>query len=310
MKEQKSEIRNPNSEIYHVPVLLSESIEGLKIKNGGVYVDATYGGGGHAKTILEKLGEGKLFAFDQDADAVKNIIDDERLLFVNQNFRQLKKMLRVNGINEVDGILADLGVSSHQIDEASRGFAHRFDAQLDMRMDQHASKTAHDVINRYNAVELQRVFGEYGEVRNAKTLAIKIEAAKFEKPIQSIEEFISVISTCIIGNRNRYLSQVFQALRIEVNDELNALQDFLEQSKTVLKKGGRMVVISYHSLEDRLVKNFIRNGNAVGEDEKDDFGNITKYFLPFNKKPIEASEEEIKLNPRARSAKLRIAEKI
>jgi 16S rRNA (cytosine1402-N4)-methyltransferase len=296
--------------MYHVPVLLRESIEGLKIKSDGMYVDATFGGGGHAKAILGKLTTGKLFAFDQDEEAAKNVMDDERVVFINQNFRHLKKMLRVQGVTQVDGILADLGVSSYQVDTAGRGFAHRLEGKLDMRMDVHAGKTAVEILNTYSAAQLQKIFSEFGEVRNAKTLAEKIVEARSGQPFETIDGFVKTIEPCIKGNPNRYLSQVFQALRIEVNDELNALSDFLEQTKSVLKVGGRLVVISYHSLEDRIVKNFIRSGNAEGLDVKDDFGNKEIFFHSINKKPIGSSAEEIKTNPRARSAKLRIAEKV
>ncbi len=296
--------------MYHTPVLLSEAIEGLKIKSDGLYVDATFGGGGHAKAILEKLNKGKLFALDQDEAAAENVIKDERLIFINQNFRHLKKMLRVHGVTKVDGVLADLGVSSFQIDTSSRGFAHRFEGKLDMRMDEQSGKTAAQILNSYSVNELQKIFSEYGEVRNAKTLAEKIVEVRSEKKLSTIEDFIEAIDLCIKGNRNRYLSQVFQALRIEVNDELNTLKDFLDQTKEVLNGGGRLVVISYHSLEDRIVKNFIRSGNAQGIEVKDDFGNSEKVFQPINKKLIEATEEEIKKNPRARSAKMRVAERI
>lgn len=296
--------------MFHVPVLLRESVDGLNIKSNGVYVDATFGGGGHAKAILGKLQEGKLFAFDQDETAVKNAMEDERLVFINKNFRHLKKMLRVFGVTEVDGILADLGISSYQVDTINRGFAHRLEGSLDMRMDQRTEKIAADILNTYSSLQLQKILSTYGEVRNAKTLAERIVESRKERPFKTIEAFIKTIEPCIKGNRNRYLSQVFQALRMEVNDELNTLRDFLDQTKTVLKKEGRLVVISYHSLEDRIVKNFIRYGNADGIEVKDDYGNSEKNFRAINKKPIEATAEEIKINPRARSAKLRIAERI
>lgn len=301
---------NDESTKYHEPVLLRESIEGLAIKSDGVYVDATFGGGGHSKAILEKLKDGKLFAFDQDEEAARNVFTDHRLIFINQNFRYLKKMLRVQGINKVDGILADLGISSHQVDSAHRGFAHRLEGKLDMRMNSHGEKSAATILNSYNASALQKIFGEYGEVRNAKTLAEKIVETRNQKPFDTIEGFVKSIESCIRGNRNRYLSQVFQALRIEVNDEMNALKEFLQQSIEVLNHGGRLSVIAYHSLEDRLVKNVIRSGNAEGEEVKDFLGNSEKFFKVITKKPIEASEEETRRNPRARSAKLRIAERI
>ena len=296
--------------MYHVPVLLRESVEGLNVEGGGIYVDATFGGGGHSKAILEKLNVGKLFAFDQDHEAASNVEEDERIIFINQNFKHLKKMLRVHGVTQVDGVLADLGISSYQIDSAHRGFAHRFNGRLDMRMDVQSRKTAADILNTVSALELQTMFSEYGELRNSKTLAEKIVALRQSQLFDSIEGFLKAIEPCIMGNRNRYLSQVFQALRIAVNDELNALIEFLEQSKNVLKPEGRLVVISYHSLEDRIVKNFIRSGNAEGHDVKDDFGNKEFFFRAINKKPVEAGSEEIKLNPRARSARLRIAKKV
>ena len=296
--------------MFHEPVLLKESIEGLQIRENGIYVDATFGGGGHSKAILEKLEIGKLFAFDQDEEAAKNVVKDDRVVFINQNFRHLKKMLRVQGISKVDGILADLGISSYQVDSGHRGFAHRLEGKLDMRMDQQQEKNAATILNEYNEISLQKIFSEYGEVRNARTLAEKIVEERKEKRFDSIEAFLKVIESCIRGNRNRYLSQVFQALRIEVNDELNALKEFLTQTIEALNQGGRLAVISYHSLEDRLVKNFMRSGNAEGELQKDSFGNAEMVFKVITKKPIEASEEEIKKNPRARSAKLRMAEKI
>ncbi|MEO5674318.1 MAG: 16S rRNA (cytosine(1402)-N(4))-methyltransferase RsmH [Chitinophagales bacterium] len=317
MKEENPGINKTKPEIFHVPVLLNEAIEGLNIKNEGVYVDATFGGGGHTKAILEKLSggflsgnEGRLFAFDQDEAAEKNIMMNERLIFIRQNFIHIKRMLRVHGITKVDGVLADLGVSSFQVDNAYRGFAHRLEGVLDMRMDEQNEKTAALIVNTYSEALLQKIFSEYGEVRNAKTLAEKITEARKEKSINTIKEFIMVIDGCIRGNRNRYLAQVFQALRMEVNDELNALKDLLRQSMEILNTGGRLVVISYHSLEDRIVKNFIRSGNTDGIEIKDGFGNKEKFFMPVNKKPVEASAMEIKINPRARSAKMRIAERL
>ncbi len=296
--------------MYHKPVLLNEALEGMDIKSDGIYVDATFGGGGHAKEIISRLDHGTLYAFDQDESVMQNVIHDNRTVFINQNFRYLKKMLRVNGVFQVDGVFADLGVSSFQIDTAERGFAHRLDGKLDMRMDVQSRKTAAEILNGYSAEELQRIFSEFGEVRNAKTLSEKIVGARLEKRFETIEGFIKVIAQTIKGNRNRYLSQVFQALRIEVNEEMNALKEFLAQSKEVLKQRGRLVVISYHSLEDRLVKNFIRSGNTEGIDVKDDFGKKEVSFLAVTKKPLEASEAEILMNPRARSAKMRIAEKL
>jgi 16S rRNA (cytosine1402-N4)-methyltransferase len=294
---------------YHVPVLLEESVAGLNIQQDGTYVDVTFGGGGHSKAIIEKLNEGMLIAFDQDIDAAANKLNDDRLIFINQNFKHLKRMLRVHGITEVDGILADLGISSYQVDTSERGFAHRLEGPLDMRMDKSGSLTAEDILNAYAPSQLQRIFGMYGEVRNARTLAQVIADARVNGRIDSVGRLLEVIAPAIKGNRNRYLSQVFQALRMEVNDELAVLADFLEQSKQVLKTGGRLVVISYHSIEDRMVKNFIRHGNATGEPVKDFFGREEKFFLAVTKKPVEPSAEEIGNNPRAHSARLRIAER-
>ena len=296
---------------YHVPVMLKECLEGLAIKPEGVYVDVTFGGGGHSKAILKQLGPvGRLFAFDQDADAQQNIPADERFTFIDQNFRYLKNNCRLHGAIPADGILADLGVSSHQFDQADRGFSIRFDADLDMRMDRSASLSAKEVINSYSEEQLHRIFGIYGEIQNAKSLAKTIVTARLNQSIETVEEFKKVIGKLIPkGKENKYLAQVFQALRIEVNQELEALQEFLEQSVEVLKPGGRLVVMSYHSLEDRLVKNFIAKGKFKGEVEKDFFGNEIKPLSAVNRKAITASAEEIKMNNRARSAKLRIAVK-
>ena len=294
---------------YHVPVLLEESIAGLNIQPEGTYVDVTFGGGGHSRAILEKLQGGRLIAFDQDIDAAANRLDDDRLIFINQNFKHLKRMLRVHGITEVDGILADLGISSYQVDTADRGFAHRLEGPLDMRMDKSGSLTAEAILNDYAPIQLQRIFGMYGEVRNARTLAQVIADARVAARIDSVDRLIEVIAPVVKGNRNRYLSQVFQALRMEVNDELAVLADLLEQSKQVLKTGGRLAVISYHSIEDRMVKNFIRYGNTSGEPVKDFFGREEKHFHAVSKKPVEPTMEEIKRNPRAHSARLRVAER-
>lgn len=295
---------------YHVPVMLNECIDGLNIQPEGIYVDVTFGGGGHSKAILEKINHGKLIAFDQDIAATANLVQDDRFVFINRNFKHLKSMLRVNGISSVDGILADLGVSSFQLDTEERGFAHRMEGPLDMRMDKNASLTAEEVVNGYASSQLQRIFSEYGEVRNARTLATHLAEARFKLQIDTVGKLIQVMAPVIRGNKNRYLSQVFQALRMEVNDELAVLRDFLEQSGQVLKSGGRLVVLSYHSIEDRIVKNFFRYGNTSGETVKDFFGKEEKFFQLINKKPLEASEEEVKQNPRAHSARLRIAEKI
>jgi 16S rRNA (cytosine1402-N4)-methyltransferase len=295
---------------YHAPVLLDECLEGLAIKPDGIYVDVTYGGGGHSNAIAEKLSNGKLVAFDQDNDA-KNENANEHILFVHQNFRYLKQYLRFYEMMPIDGLLADLGVSSHQIDTPERGFSTRFEGELDMRMNQNNSLTAREIINTYSEKELQRVFSEYGEIINARKLAKTIVEARITKGIESVTDLKEVIKNCVNKvNDHQYFAQVFQALRIEVNDEMSALKDMLLQSGEMIRKGGRLVVISYHSLEDRLVKNYIAKGKFEGELEKDFYGN--KMDVPFkaiNKKPIMASEDELARNPRARSAKLRIAER-
>lgn len=296
---------------YHKPVMLQECIDGLNIQTGGTYVDVTFGGGGHSREILKHVGpDGKLVAFDQDVDAQANVIDDPRFEFVDQNFRYLKNFCRLHGAIPADGILADLGVSSHQFDKAERGFSTRFDAELDMRMDQSAKQSAKDVVNDYTEAELHRILGMYGEIQNAKTLARTIVTARLNNPINTIADLKGAIAQLIPrGKENKYLAQVFQALRIEVNQELEALQDFLNQSVEVLRPGGRLVVMSYHSLEDRLVKSFIAKGKFSGELEKDIYGNDDRPFEAVSRKAITATDEEIKLNNRARSAKLRIAVK-
>lgn len=293
---------------YHEPVLPDACLEGLNIRPEGIYVDATFGGGGHSGRILKKLGvKGRLLAFDQDADALKNVPEDERLTFVPHNFRYLKKYGRLYNMIPVDGILADLGVSSHQIDSPERGFSTRYDADLDMRMDRQAGLTARDVVNDYTEQELHSLLGRYGEVHNAKTLARHIVHARAEAPVQTVNQLKEILRPLSKkGQENRYYAQVFQAFRIEVNQELDALQAFLQQTAEVLKPGGRLVVISYHSLEDRLVKNFIGKGKFSGEVEKDLYGNEIKPFEPLNRKPVRPSQQEIEKNSRARSAKLRI----
>lgn len=298
---------------YHNPVMLKECIEGLDIKPGGVYVDLTFGGGGHSRAILEKLKEGHLYAFDQDQDAKRNAqqIKNSSFTFIEGNFRYLKRFLKMYGVKAVDGILGDLGVSSHQIDDAERGFSTRFDAELDMRMDRSAPKTAKQVVNEYSQEELHRILGMYGEVRNAKTLASAIVAARVNAEIKTVNDLKHILSKYVKrGRENRYYAQVFQAIRIEVNEELKALEEVLEQSSEVLKKGGRLVIMSYHSLEDRLVKSYIQKGKLVGEVEKDFYGNVIRPLEAVTRKPITASDDEIKENNRARSAKLRIAEKL
>ncbi len=297
---------------YHVPVMLSECIEGLNINPSGVYVDVTFGGGGHSREILKKLDKsGVLIAFDQDPDAQQNKINDSRFLFVDQNFSFLKNNLRLLGYKQVDGILADLGVSSHQFNEPARGFSTRFEADLDMRMDKQRSLTASNVLNTYSEDKLHKIFGIYGEVKNAKSLAHAVVTGRMDNPIVSLADFKKVITAQIPkGKENKYMAQVFQALRIEVNAEIDALESFLLQAPDVLKPGGRLVVMSYHSLEDRPVKNFIAKGKFKGEVEKDFFGNEQKPFNVITRKAIMASEIELATNSRARSAKLRIGEKL
>lgn len=300
--------------MYHNPVLLDACVDGLNIHPEGIYVDVTFGGGGHSKAILSRLGDkGRLFGFDQDPDAKLNAqaIDDKRLTFVDANFRLLQKYLRLYGVRQVDGILGDLGVSSHQFDTPERGFSTRFDAQLDMRMNPRGGLSAREVVNTYSAEELHRIFGMYGELQNAKTAAAAIVAARANQPIETVNDLKQSLQRYAPrGKENKYFAQVFQALRIEVNDEMGALQEFLTQAAEVLKPSGRLVVMSYHSLEDRLVKNFIGKGKFYGEVEKDLFGNDLKPLQSITRKPIEASPEEISQNSRARSAKLRIAEKL
>ncbi len=289
--------------------MLQECIDALAIKANGTYVDVTFGGGGHSKEIIKNLSEdGILIAFDQDQDAKENIINDERFIFIDQNFRFLKNNLRAHDVLPVDGILADLGVSSHQFDVPERGFSTRFDGDLDMRMDQDGELTAQKVVNTYSEDQLHKIFGIYGEIQNAKTLAKTIITARLNAAIVTISDLKSAINHLIPkGKENKYLAQVFQALRIEVNQEMESLKEFLNQTIDVLAPGGRLVVMSYHSLEDRLVKNFLAKGKFSGMVEKDFFGNEIKPFDLVVKKSITASEEEIKLNNRARSARLRIA---
>jgi len=298
---------------YHIPVMLNECIEGLQVCEGGLYVDATFGGGGHSKAILAKLkGKGKLFGFDQDVDAKTNAleIEDPNFVFVEANFRHVQKYLRLYGVEKVDGILADLGVSSHQFDTAERGFSTRFDATLDMRMNQSESATAARILNEYSESELHKIFGMYGEIRNARTLAAQVVQERIKSPIHTVEDFKNILRKLAPrGAENKYFAQAFQALRIEVNKELDALREFLLQTVDVLKPEGKLVVMSYHSLEDRLVKNFIQKGKFSGDEEKDFYGNVLKPFEAVNKKPIEPSETEQKENPRSRSAKLRIAKR-
>lgn len=301
-----------NATGYHVPVLLQECIKALRIIPDGVYVDCTFGGGGHSREILKHLGSnGRLIVFDQDEDARQNVPEDERLLFIPQNFRHLKRFLRLHKVPPVNGLLADLGVSSHQFDEAERGFSIRFDAALDMRMDARAGKTAADVLNHYGEAALHRLFEKYGEVTNAKTLARAIVKQREVAPFTTINAFKQSLYEIVKGNPHKYFAQVFQALRIEVNEELQALEEMLAQAIEVLAPGGRLAVISFHSLEDRLVKNFIKYGSAEEPQADEVFG--TKPASPLRvveKKPVTAGMEELKANSRSRSAKLRVAEKI
>ena len=291
--------------------MLHECMEGLRIREDGVYVDVTFGGGGHSKEILKRLKSGKLIGFDQDADALENKIDDERFVLVPQNFKYLKNYLKMYGVSGVDGLLADLGVSSHQFDVGERGFSIRFDGPLDMRMNQKTDLTAEKVVNEYEEQDLIRLFREYGEIKNAKKLVFEIVSARLGARIKTTNELSDIAGACVVGKlRNKYLAQVFQALRIEVNDEMGVLKDLLLQAKEVLNPGGRLVVITYHSLEDRLVKNFLRKGSFSGELEKDFFGNPLLDFKMINKKPIVSTREELEKNNRARSAKLRVAEKL
>jgi 16S rRNA (cytosine1402-N4)-methyltransferase len=313
MNNKKSEIQNPKSEIvYHVPVLFKETIEVLNIKPTGVYVDCTFGGGGHSRGILQKLNEhGKLIAFDQDADAAKNLPKDARIIFIPHNFRHLQRFLRLHKIQKVDGVLADLGVSSRQFDEAERGFSTRFEGPLDMRMDQRQELTAAKILLTYSESQLHKLFEQYGDVTNSKTLAKHIVQHRKNVSFKTIDEFKNLLRPVVKGNPNKYLAQVFQALRIEVNDEMAALKEMLHQLPQVLNTGGRAVIIAFHSLEDRLVKNFFKQG-TFEEVQTNPFEQheIKKEYKVITKKPITPSDEELKKNPRARSAKLRVAEKL
>ncbi len=299
--------------MYHNPVMLNECIEGLNINPEGTYVDVTFGGGGHSMVILENLREGRLIAFDQDEDAKRQSenIQSRSFTFCQANFRYMKQYLKLNGVNEVDGILADLGISSHQIDSPERGFSTRFEGPLDMRMDQKGKLTAAKILNEYSEADLHKIFGMYGELKNARTAAKTVVVARGNKPFSTTEDLkFALQSITPRGKENKYFAQVFQALRIEVNEEMKALEDFLHQCGEVIKPGGRLVVMSYHSLEDRMVKNYINTGKVFGELEKDFYGNPIKPFQAVNRKPLEASEKEVEENKRARSAKLRVAEKL
>ena len=296
---------------YHIPVMMQECIEGLNIKSDGIYVDATYGGGGHSRAILEQLGpKGRLLAFDQDPDALHQLHDDDKLIFINHNFQFLTNFLKFYNFSEVDGILADLGISSHQIDEGKRGFSFRYDAPLDMRMHQAGTLSASHVINTYDVEDLSRIFKLYGEIRYGWKLAQKVVAVRQNQKIETTGELAELASEFMPAHqKNRELAQIFQALRIEVNKELESLQSFLDQSIKALKPGGRLVVMSYHSLEDRLVKNYMSSGNAEGDDKHDAFGRIAPPMKMIDRKPTLPNQQEIKANPRSRSAKLRIAVK-
>jgi len=296
--------------MYHRPVLLNESIELLDIQPGGVYVDATFGGGGHSREILKRLESGRIIAFDQDEDAAPNAIEDPRFTFVNHNFRFMKNFLRLHKQVPVDGILADLGISSHQIDVAGRGFSTRSEGALDMRMDRRKPVTAHTIINTCTEEKLAGIFRQNAEIINAKKLASKITASRKEKEIATTTELVVIAKTCAEkGKENKYLAQVFQALRIEVNNEMETLEEFLTQCLNVLKNKGRLAVISYHSLEDKMVKNFFRTGNFEGELKKDFYGNVLSPWIMITRKAVVAGEKEIEGNSRARSARLRVAEK-
>ena len=297
--------------MYHQPVMLNETIEGLAIRPGGIYVDVTYGGGGHSAVILDKLGDGRLIAFDQDLDAMANKIDDQRLTLINHNFRYLKNFLKYHDAMPVDGILADLGVSSHQFDVADRGFSLRFPGELDLRMNRQQGKTAQHVLNEYPLDDLVRVFREYGELNNAWAIGNAIVKAREIKPLVRFEDMQAVLMRFApVAKDIKFFAKILQALRIEINEELEALKEFLMQAAQVLKPGGRLVVMSYHSLEDRLVKNFLKTGNFEGIVEQDFYGNVNSTFNVITRKPLVPQEKELELNSRSRSAKLRIAEKL
>lgn len=295
---------------YHIPVLLNESVNGLEIKENGDYVDVTFGGGGHSREIFSRLKSGRLFAFDQDEDAAANVISDDRFFFIRHNFKYIRNFLKYYQVDKVDGILADLGVSSHDFDVAERGFSFRFDGDLDMRMNRDSTQTAADIVNSFTEDQLRAVFREYGEIANAGRLARQLVSARNVRPVKTIGQFREAIEACVPRlQESKYMAKVFQALRIETNKEMDVLHEFLEQSIELLKPGGRLVVITYHSLEDRLVKNFMRSGDSSGKQEQDFFGNVDSPLVAVNRKVIVPREEEIEQNPRARSAKLRIAEK-
>jgi len=298
---------------YHKPVMLAESVEALNVRPDGIYVDLTFGGGGHAKEILRRIDKGHLYAFDQDSDTLANAekFEDRSFTFIKANFRYLTKYLKVHDVAQVDGILGDLGISSHQIDEITRGFSTRMDGLLDMRMNRDSDYSAFDLVNTIKETDIKIMLSTYGEVRNAGRVAKAICVARANKPIESTGELVKVLERLAPrGKQNKFFAQVFQAIRIGVNDEMNTLRDVLEQSAAVMKKGGIIAIMSYHSLEDRMVKNFFNKGKIHGDVEKDIYGNVYRPFKPLNRKPITASVEEIASNKRARSAKLRVAEKL
>lgn len=302
---------NETEPIYHIPVLLQESIQGMNLRPGGIYTDMTFGGGGHSKEILRQMdAESRLFSFDQDEDAERNIVDDSRFTFVRSNFRYLHNFLRYYGVDKVDAILADLGVSSHHFDDSERGFSFRFDGNLDMRMNKRAGMTASEIINTYDEEQLANLFYLYGELKNSRKLASVLVKARSVKSIVTIGDFLEIVKPLYGKEREKKeLAKVFQALRIEVNQEMEALKEMLYAATEALKPGGRLVIITYHSLEDRMVKNIMKTGNIEGKAEKDFFGNIQTPFKLVNNKVIVPTDEEIQRNPRSRSAKLRIAEK-
>ena len=309
----RKEVETKIEDCYHVPVMLHESLEGLQIKSSGTYVDVTFGGGGHSRGILRNLGtDGTLYGFDQDADAEQNIPDDPRFVFVRSNFRYLYNFMRYHGVvGEVDGLLADLGVSSHHFDDQERGFSFRFEGALDMRMNTRGGQTAADILNNYSEEQLSDVFYLYGELKAARKLAAVIVQARQTQAIETIPDLLEILKPFVGKDKEKkFLAQAFQALRIEVNDEMRALKEMLQQTTRVLKPGGRLVVITYHSLEDRLVKNFLKTGNFEGKAEQDFFGNRSVAFRLINNKVMVPSDEEIERNPRSRSAKLRIAERL
>jgi len=302
-----------NQEPYHIPVLLNETLEGLRIRQDGTYVDCTFGGGGHSRAILEQLGpDGRLLVFDQDDDARRNVPDDPRVTFLPHNFRHLSRFLRLHHAIPVNGILADLGVSSHQFDEPGRGFSFRLEGDLDMRMDRRQKLSAFDIVSTWSEGQLHKLFEQYGEVTNAKTLARTIVEVRRNLPLKTIANFRTALNSVVKGNPNKYFAQVFQALRIEVNDELGALKEMLEQATGLLSPGGRIAIITFHSLEDRLVKNFFKKGSFEDEEPTDPFGKgpAAPLLKVITKKPVTPGEQELRLNPRSRSAKLRVAEHI